>query len=74
MLEKLKANEKEHAKQKGDLNQLKERLSNLEEGAASKPIPQVQRSQSKSDGASAAPTTIFLPVVDTYQLQCVNRA
>jgi hypothetical protein len=42
MLEKPKANAKEHAKQSDDIKWLKKRLQLFEEGSSSKPVLQIE--------------------------------
>jgi len=74
MLEKPKANAKEHAKQSDDIKWLKKRLQLFEEGSSSKPALQIESSRSESHGANPAPTAMFLTLMDTRHLRCVNRS
>ena len=66
MLEKPKANAKEHAKQSDDIKWLKKRLQQFDEGSSSEPVLQVE-----SNPASAA---MFLTLMDMRHLRRANRA
>ena len=74
MLEKLKANAKEQAKQSDDIKWLKKPLQQVEEGSSSKPILRVESSQLQSHGTNPDPTAMFLTLMDMRHLRCVNRA
>ena len=74
MLEKLKANAKEHAKQSDDIKWLKKRLQQFDEGSSSEPVLQVESSRLESHGANPASAAMFLTLMDMRHLRRVNRA